>query len=232
MTSNQISWKLKNKPREIQDAVKLGVTRKLYEESLFLTARHLLGYKDVNYHTHGDMIEALEADTRRKLIVMPRGTFKSSISTIAYPIWRLLKEPNLRILLDSEVYTNSKNFLREICLHLQSERLVNLFGTFKGPVWNEGEIVIRQRTKVLKEASITVSGIGAEKTGQHYDIIVCDDLNSGSNSNTKEGRQKVILHYQYNLAILEPTGTLAVVGTRYSSGDAIGNILQNEIKQS
>lgn len=203
--------------------------QEIYRQNLFLTAQKLLGYKDINHRTHGDMIAALEAKTKRKLIVMPRGTFKSSVSSVAYPIYLLNQDPNIRILLDGEVYTNSKNFLREIRMHLESPPLVDTFGQYQGPVWNESEVVIKQRRRVIKEASITASGIGAEKTGQHYDVIICDDLNSPSNSNTTEGREKVINHYRFLTSILEPDGILAIVGTRYASDDAIGHVLRNEI---
>lgn len=200
-----------------------------FRQSLYLTAKILLGYKDLTWNTHGAVISALEADTIRKLIVMPRGTFKSSLVSVAYPIWLLLRDPNLRILIDSELYTNSKNFLREIKGHLENEKMTRLFGKFRSTTWNEGEVIISQRNRNLKEASITCSGIGAEKTGQHYDVILMDDMNSPSNSNTPEGCQKVVDHYKYAAAILDPGGVLVLVGTRYSASDLIENVLQNEI---
>lgn len=205
------------------------VQREIYKHSLFETC-HLLGLKDVNWQTHGKVIRALESRRTRKLIVMPRGTFKSSICSVAYPIWCLLRDPDERILLDSELYSNSKNFLREIKMHLASTALTDIFGEFRNPAcWNEGEIIIAQRNRVIKEASITASGIGAEKTGQHYDRIIIDDLNSPSNSHTKEGQEKVLMHYKYNTSILEPNGTMAIVGTRYAEGDTIGYALRNEV---
>ncbi len=214
---------------EFEVADYLAAERLFLNESLALTAK-ALGYKDINPRTHGDMIRNLESETTRKLIVMPRGTFKSSIGCVSYPIWRLNKNPNLRILIDSEIYSNSKNFLREIRLHLEKPDLVRLYGVYKTDhCWNEGEIIVAQRSKVFKEASITAGGIGAEKTGQHYDLIICDDLNSPSNSQTKEARQKVIDHYRYLTSILEPNGTLVVIGTRYAEDDAIGFVLTNEI---
>lgn len=189
-----------------------------------------MGYKDINWRTHGGMISALQARTRRKLIVMPRGSLKSTVCSVAYPIWCLIRNPDERILLDSELYSNSKNFLREIRLQLERPELEELFGQFENKAcWNEGEIIIRQRRKVVKEASITASGIGAEKTGQHYDRIVSDDLNSPSNSGTREGREKVIQHWRFNNSILEPDGTMVLVGTRYSSDDCIGIVARNEI---
>lgn len=202
----------------------------LFKHSLYYTAKYLLGYKDCNIPTHMKMISVLTSLCPRKLIVMPRGTFKSSIASVSYPIWRLLINPNLRILLDSELYTNSKNFLREIKAHLEKERLVKLFGEFKCSTWNEGEIIIRQRAQIHKEASITCSGIGAQKTSQHFDLIIADDLNSPSNSSTPEGQQKVIDHYRYFTSLLEPNGTIVVVGTRYAANDLIGYIIKNEIE--
>lgn len=221
--------RLKNAPPDVaEQALKQALAEK-YRQSLFATCKHLLGYDDVNWYTHGDLINTLENADENKLAVMPRGTFKSSICTVAFPIWRLLRNPNHRILVDSEVYTNSKNFLREIKGHLESQKLTDLFGSFKGSQWTEGEITIAQRTKVYKEASITCGGIETVKVGQHYDLIIEDDLNSNNNSQTIEGRQKVIRHHQMNTAILDPGGTLVVVGTRYAADDVIGFILDTEI---
>lgn len=201
-----------------------------YLSSLYNTCKHLLGYSDMQLHVHKKMCDALEAPTKRKMIVYPRGTFKSSVGAVGYSIWSLLNNPNLRILIDSEVYGNSKNFIREIRGHLSSPKIIELFGEFKTDHnWGEGEITIAQRTKVLKEASITAGGIGTAKTGQHYDIIIGDDYNSANNSETSDGRDKVINHYRMNQAILDPGGIYVIIGTRYSVSDILGFILENEI---
>ena len=207
----------------------LSLRRQLYASSLYATAKDLLGYRDINWPTHGGTIRTLQAPTPRKLIVMPRGSLKSTLCSVSFPIWRILREPDLRVLLDGELYSNSKNFLREIRLQLERPELIELYGEFESNCWNEGEIIIRQRKKVAKEATITASGIGAEKTGQHYDLIIADDLNGPSNSATKEGREKVIQHWRFNNSILEPGGTMVLVGTRYSSDDCIGHVARDEI---
>ncbi len=201
-----------------------------YKQSLFRTCHTLLGYRDLTANTHTGIIRSLEGPSKRKLIVVPRGTFKSSIGCVGYPIWLLLNNPNLRILLDSEKYENSKNFIREIKGKFESEAMTKLFGEFRSPNnWAEGSITIAKRTKVLKESSITASGVAANKTGQHYDVIIHDDMNSDKNSGTSEMRQKVIDHYRLNTSILEPTGIMVVIGTRYSADDLIGWILENEV---
>lgn len=207
--------------------------RHKFEKSLYNTAKYLLGYKDLTTKTHARVCDALEAPTKRKIIVMPRGTFKSSICSVSYPVWTLINNENARILIDSELYTNSKNFIREIKTHLEGGLITQLFGEFKSDKrWAESDIIIKQRTKVLKEASITASGIGTQKTSQHFDLIIMDDMNSDGNSGTQEGRQKVINHYRHNIAILEPGGTLVIVGTRHSANDLIGEVLNTEFEST
>lgn len=207
----------------------LKALRQTYKESLYATSTTLLGFDDITWPTHGTMIEALEADTQRKLICVPRGTYKTSICSIAYPIWSLINNPNLRIMLDSEVYTNCKNYLREIRTHLQSERFIKVFGDWTTDVWNESQIIVKPRTKVLKDASILCAGIGTTKVGVHVDMIIGDDYNSTANSQTIEQRKKVIDHYRMNQSILEPDGIYAIIGTRYADDDLIGWIIRNEI---
>lgn len=200
------------------------------KNSLFFIAVALLGFKDVNERTHGEIIQTLERDSKRKLICVPRGCLKSSLACVAYPMWLLVNNPNLRILIDSELYTNSKTFLREIKSHLESPAFRNVFGVWRAEPWNESEIIIKQRTQFRKEASITIGGIGTTKVGQHYDVIIADDMNSPSNTNSSDNAKKVIDHYRYNTSILEPEGTYVIIGTRYSENDLIGYILENEVK--
>ena len=208
-----------------------AILRRGYRDSLFATAKFLTNYKDLTRFTHQRVTDALEAPTKRKLIVLPRGCFKSSICAVAYPIWLLLRNENERILIDSELYTNSKNFLREIKMHLIASEMTRLFGEFRTDnCWSESEIIIKQRTKPYKEASITASGIGAQKTSQHFTTIIMDDMNSPSNSLTQDGRSKVLDHYRHNIAILEPEGTMVIVGTRHSANDLIGEILKTEFE--
>ena len=163
-----------------------------------------------------------ESTAPRKLVVMPRGTFKSTLGSVAYPIWRLLRNPDLTILLDSELYSNSKNFIREIKGHLESERMTTFFGNQVGNKWDEGEITLRTRKANLKEASVTAGGLGTTRVGQHYQLIIGDDMNSPANSETPEKCQKVIDHFRYNLNILNPGGEYVLIATRYSERDLVG----------
>lgn len=209
------------------------VLKDFYLESLGAFCKGVLGYKDVNKHTHGDTLAALESDAKRRIIVLPRGCLKSSLCSVAYPLWRLTKNPNLRILIVSEKYTNAKNLLRDIKNHAVSPQFINTFAAVhESPVWNEGEVIFSTRTKIIKEPSIRAAGIGVEVTGQHFDIIILDDVNGPANSKTPEHCEKVVTYYKYLTSILEPDGEIDLVGTRYASNDAIGHILRNEVDEN
>jgi hypothetical protein len=205
--------------------------RQAYLNDFFSYSKYLIGYRDMKWKTHGETIEAFESDSKRKIIVLPRGTFKSSIGCVAYPMWRLEQNPDLTILIDSELYTNSRNFLREIKGHYSSSHYMKIFGDRIGDKWGESEIVVRHRQKNIKEASITVGGIGTTKVGQHYDLIIGDDYNSNKNSDSPEKCQKVIDHVRYNLNILNPGGEYVFIGTRYSERDVIGWLLKDILSE-
>lgn len=211
-------------PYVLQRAVQLR-----YEKSLFDTAKYLLNYSDITHYTHDRIIETLEDESERKMIVVPRGCFKSSIASVSYPIWKLIKNHNERILIDSELYSNSVAYLREIKLHLMSENFIKVYGEWESSHWNESEIIIKPRNKILKEPSITAGGIGTTKVGMHYSIIIGDDYCSDNNMANDEQRKKVIDHYRMKLAILEPNGIYVLIATRYHDMDLIGHIIQNEL---
>lgn len=205
--------------------------RRHFLKDFFEFSKHFLGYYDLTWAVHGQFISVFESDAPRKLVVMPRGTFKSTLGSVAYPIWCLLRDPNLTILLDSELYSNSKNFIREIKGHLESEHMTELFGDQVGSKWDESEIIVKSRTRNRKEASITVGGVGTTKVGQHYDKIIGDDYNSPQNSETPEKCQKVIDHVRYNLNILNPNGEYTFIGTRYAERDVIGFFLKDVLSE-
>lgn len=220
---------LKNVPEEDHGKLVTALIQKEFKSSLYKTAKLLTGYNDITLHTHGPIIKILESPNKRKLIVVPRGCFKSSLCSVAYPIWRLINDPNDRILITSQLFTNSKMFIREIRTHLENERATNYFGKFKGPHWNDSALTIWQRNRTYKEPSIKAGGIGTTLVGAHYKCIVFDDINSQDNTATPELAIKAIEYYRHMQAILEPDGTIVVVGTRYSQLDLVQFILDKEV---
>jgi hypothetical protein len=214
------------KDLKVKEQTQRSILADLYRNNFYCFARDLVGFKDINWRTHGELCRALESPKKRKAICFPRGAFKSSLAVIAYSIWKLIKNPEERILIDSQLYTNSSNFLHAIKGYLVNPQFTYLYGDFKTKDWGE-TITIAQRKKVWVESSITCGGVGTTKVGQHFSTILGDDYNSPSNSDTPEKCEKVINHIKYNLSILDPGGEYTFIGTRYAENDVMGWILRD-----
>lgn len=225
----QVNRILKDQPPiPPQIEAELGVARDRCRNSLYDTAKSILDYKDVNPRTHGEIIKCLESEHLRKMIIAPRGSLKSSVSVTANSIWRILNNCNERIFICSQLHEQSSTFIQEIRSHLEGPTMRLMYGRVTADQGSKEQILV-YRTKVMKEPTVTAGGIGTVKVGQHYDTIICDDLNSPENSRTKERAEKVVQYYKYLLSILEPRGTLVITATRYSDLDLIGHILREEL---
>jgi hypothetical protein len=213
----------------IQQRAKLE--RLKYSEDFLSFLKDVLGYVDIVEGVHGPIVKLLtDRSSRYKMFLLPRGSFKTSIVSIGYPLWRLAYEPDLRILLDSKTLDRAKMILSEIKWHIEyNDRFKEIYGEWKNiPGWQEDAVTIPQRTRPLKEPSIATGGVDSPRTGGHYDIIIADDLHDEKNITTDLMRQRVILHYKTLHPILEPDGELIIVGTRWHTEDVYKYIMDHE----
>lgn len=191
----------------------------------------MLGYNEVDpAGVHRPLLNTLSIRSSFLLLLLPRGAFKSTITSVSYPLWRLAENHNLRVLIDSETDRQSRTFLEGIKSHIErNEKFRDIFGDWKNvPGWTGDSITIANRDPRLKDPSIQVSGLNKPITGGHYDIIICDDLHSDKNSQTEDQCTRVVNHWKALFPILEPNGQMIVVGTRWSTMDLYGHILKNE----
>jgi predicted phage terminase large subunit-like protein len=208
----------------------------LAENDLFYFCKHVLGYSKMEVMPHQELCTFITnkrtGKGKKKMVLLPRGSFKSSLLTIGYSLWRIIKDPNVRILINSETFSQAKAFLAGIKQHIeQNETFRMLYGDLKSGenTWKQEEITVNSRTATIyKEPTIATAGIGVTKVGQHYDVIIFDDIVSTKNVNTREQIQKVHTHYKLMLSILEPKGDFYIVGTRYHFNDLYGHILEHE----
>lgn len=186
------------------------------------------------------IVEGLDPTKNLLLILMPRGTFKSSVVTIGETLQFLLNEPNGRVLIDSETYSKAKNFLQEIKGHLEDNlKFREVFRAVHGVYpdqhkknssirWTDTQVDLSCRTRKTKEPSISVSGIDKSINGMHYDLIIADDLHSEKNVTNKDQILNVIEHYKLLFSLLEPGKPLIVIGTRWHMLDLYQHIIDTE----
>lgn len=206
--------------------------KELAAKSLFFLCTQFLKYPDWDT-CHDDLEKFLRKPARKKALMMPRGHLKSTLGTIAFAIQQILKDPNVRILIANQVWDISRSFLREIKEQLEKSQLKYIFGEFQSAKWNEDEIIVRQRTKPLKEPTIRTAGIETEQTGGHYDIIILDDLVGLQNSQTPDQREKAKRFRRSMINLLDPknpNGMIFEIGTRWHLDDTFSVIFEKEMK--
>lgn len=205
----------------------LEAQRQLCKSNLKYLCTEILGYTDWDV-CHDDLVEwdIAHTDKKFRMYLLPRKHLKSSIKTIAGTIQDLLQDPNHRILIANAVWDNARKFLAELKEHLQRPELVRLFGEFHAEHWNQDEIIIAQRNQPNKTPSILTAGIEKAITGQHFTRIKVDDWVDPTNVTTKEQIQKTINQFKNLFKMLDPNGTMEVIGTRWHDADLYGWILK------
>ncbi len=167
------------------------------------------------------------------LILAPRGHGKSTILNIAYSLWHLIQNPDIRILIVSNTQAQAQAFLREIKRHLEGNPdLKKYYGNLCGTPWSENEIDISARRLMTKEASVTAMGMYGPVIARHYDLIILDDVIDEENGSSARQRAKTLIwYYKELLPTLEPHGKIHLIGTRYHYLDLYGHLMEREFKK-
>ena len=209
-------------------------------DSLYDFAKVVLGYELIEEEVHFDLCEFMcdryteygEPIKTWKLVLMPRGTFKSTLCLEAFAIQQIILNPNIRILITTENFSNSKMYLSKIKKTFESNELLkSLYGDFVSPVgWREDYITVSQRTVNAKEPTISCGGVDKTITGFHYDLIIADDIVTPNNIGTIEQIRKVINYYKDFNNLLDKTKPcrVIVIGTRWNFNDLYQHIIDNE----
>ncbi len=172
------------------------------------------------------------------LVLAPRGFGKSTITTVCFAIWLILKNPNLRILVGSSTAVKAEAFLQEIKSHFENnEKLKELFGDqYNRSAWKSTDIIVIDRDKILKEPTLSARGQSGAVVGSHYDVHLIDDIVNEDNARTKGQRDKLREWFYMSLdPTLEPDGFRMNIGTRYHPQDLYNHMIvqsELEIKQA
>jgi hypothetical protein len=199
---------------------------------LYKFSKYILGYDLLQEDPHRRWCMQAERHDARSLYLKPRGTFKSTIYTISDTIWRLLENPDLRILIANATIDQAKQFLSEISGHyLRNERLRDVhYGLHKCEALDKGaasmeHITLNSRKIIRKEPSIGTIGALGNIVSSHYDIIKVDDLCNLKDRESPADREKKKRWFENLTPILVEGGELQVVGTRWHDQDCYDHII-------
>lgn len=157
-------------------------------------------------------------------------THNSSICSVLYTMWRIYRNPNIRILVGTNIKRLARGFIRELRQYFENkelqEKVWNSRPHIDGPlipvlsaadrrtrnsrrnnnysvqemedssfnlnvaddtklIWS-GESLQMTRPVVLKEPTVQVASVGTIMTGDHYDLLILDDVVDFDNSNSQD----------------------------------------------
>jgi len=210
-------------------AIEQWMTQQKNYGDLYKFNKEVLGYHEMAESPHRLMCQSVQEEGLRHLDLWPRGHFKSTMITVGGVIREICLNPNIRILIANATLQNAKSFLREIKTHFErNEKLRELIGdqVNREDKWTETEIIVKGRTKNLKEPTVQVAGVGQSLVSQHYDLIIGDDLVNAESVNTPEQIEKTKLWFKSAMSLLEPTGKIMLIGTRWHFDDLYGWIIK------
>lgn len=169
---------------------------------------------------------------RRNLYLMQRGSIKTGLITVAANVQRILRNPEIRILVSSNKAENAQDMLREIKGALVHPVLLQCFPDIlyrdparEAPKWTESDIIVKRKSH-HKESTVETIGVTGELTSKHYDHMTFDDIVGKENSQTREARQQVKKFLQVAQSLADPGATQDYVGTPWDQDDAWAWLLE------
>jgi len=189
--------------------------------------RDVVGWPDIYEPLHRKVCEFVQDNIKKKklLILLPRGSFKSSMITIGYTLWRIAQSPQERILIANATFSMACQFLSQIKDHLsKNEKFIELYGDLsaQADAWREDRITVSRKGLKHKEPTIWAFGMGQNVTGSHYSLAILDDMVNRENITTRDQIDKVINFYKDTLDLVDPIGgkkQVIVIGTTWHMSD-------------
>jgi hypothetical protein len=163
----------------------------------------------------------------RILLNIPPNHAKSITVTVDYVTYKIVNNPNFRVLIVSQTQRLAADFLYAIKQRLTHPMYEELQQAYAAGVGFNTKTASWQATRVTfgdelresseKDPNLEAVGIGGQIYGKRADMIIIDDAVTLSNANDFEKQIKWLT--QDVRSRLNPTGKLIVVGTRVAAVD-------------
>ena len=168
------------------------------------------------------------AGLSRLLVNIPPNHAKTMTITINYVTYRVVKNPNINVIVISKTQEQAKKFLYAIKQRLTHPRYADLQAAF-GPtdgykatadMWSANKIYLGAdvRESDAKDPTIEAIGMGGQVYGARADLIVLDDVVTLSNAG-EWAKQQEWIRQEVASRLPPGGGQLLVVGTRVSAVD-------------
>jgi predicted phage terminase large subunit-like protein len=204
-----------------QDMAERGKT------DLYYLAKGILGYRDMTPRCHLPLCLFLDSNPSRfKLVLHPRGTFKTSVGTIGGAIQKIVRSTNNRILIANETSRNAERFAGSVKQHFESNRVLRALYSEIIPKntrkvrWNNSELDFN-RTWNGPEPTLDTLGMTGAMTSRHYTDLIVDDPISEEAAKSEAVMSDVITRIDklHSLMVNAEEDNFLLIGTRWALFD-------------
>lgn len=173
---------------------------------------------------HRDLFAISEdAELPLAVIVAFRGSGKSTIMTLSYPIWAVLGRLQKKfVLIASQTQYQARVHLTNIKRELEGNDLLsNDLGPFveQHEEWGSTSLFIPKYNARITAISTEQSVRGIRHGQYRPDLIICDDVEDMNSVKTREGRNKTFDWF---------TGEIIPTGDTYTKRIVVGNLLHED----
>lgn len=195
-----------------------------------------------NFKTFAESV----TETHDRLLLVPRGGFKSSIHICDLVQWTICF-PAITALILTGKFSLAVDFVGEFSRHFvlsddgtprpMPDGKISLFQVLFpehciGPTeFKREEYTSPYRLELginLKEPTVSAAGIEQNLSGLHFDLLDLDDVVTNENSLTQTRLQAVNKQVNVNKALMNPYGFFTKIGTWYDMADTYGVDLKQE----
>ncbi len=183
-----------------------------------------------NYLTHAtadlhrDLFSITEDESLPLAVIVAfRGSAKSTILTMSYPIWAVVgRQQKKFVLIASQTQYQARVHLTNIKRELESNQLLaNDMGPFieQREEWGSTSLYIPKYNARITAISTEQSVRGIRHGAFRPDLIIADDVEDMASVKTREGRNKTFDWY---------TSEIIPAGDTYTKRIAVGNLLHED----
>ncbi|MEK7187464.1 MAG: hypothetical protein AAB691_01290 [Patescibacteria group bacterium] len=195
--------------RILKDGVlRRAITRRSHPAFFYTYFHEYAKYKIAPFQL--EMFRLTEDDTAKLTgITSFRGSAKSSIMTMSFPIWAILGRLKKKyVVIVSQTQTQARQHLKNIKEELERNELLRKdLGPFEeqDDEWHSYALVIPRHKAKIIAVSIDQGVRGLRHGANRPDLILCDDIEDLSSVKTREGRNKT---FDWITGELLPSGDL------------------------
>ena len=213
--------------------VRIGATSRSHFLFFHVYLAHYVKYPTAPFHK--DLFHLTErADIKTVAIMAFRGSGKSTILTLSYPLWAMLGEQQVKFtLILCQTRAQAKQAMANLRRELETNHLLkNDLGPFEeeSDEWGSYSLVFRQLDARIAAASTETAIRGLRHNEHRPQLIIVDDAEDLNSVKTNEGRQKT---YQWLTSEVIPAGdqdTRLIVLGNYLHDDSLLMRLEDDIR--